>query len=333
MVLSKPEKAVLRELCENSRISASELSRKLGISRYNAAQLVDSLEQKLKLRYTLELDYKKLGFSTMHALYLRLSEKPRSEALGKIISKSTRIQFFAETSGDFDCLAFAIAKDPLEYSQLEVALQASLIDYGATIKSAEVTKMRFGFVPLNNKVLELSSVEEAYKKILIALNENSRVQLNEMGAKLGIGEETLNYYVKKLYGDGVIKRFTAVPGIDVYKSSFAAFMNYQISKGVLSRIDRERHELYFSEPEELPVLNNIQEMWTLSGVAQAFMMGAFESSEQSRELIKRHSEIYKPDNPEVKYAEIKNVLVGTLPFRNLDIKKDYDTTGWPLDLI
>ncbi|MGC8651908.1 MAG: Lrp/AsnC family transcriptional regulator [Candidatus Micrarchaeia archaeon] len=333
MMLSKPEKIALRELCENSRISASELSRKLGVSRYNAAQLVDSLERKLKLRYTLELDYKKLGFSTMHVLYLEFSKTPGRGALEKIISKSTRIQFFAETSGDFDCIAFAIARDPVEYSQLEVALQASLIDYGAIIKSAEVTKMRFGFVPLSSKVLELSSVDGTYKKILTTLNENSRMPLNGISAKLGIEEEMLNYYVKRMHSEGLIRRFTAVPGLQVYASSFVALINYRISNGVLSRIERERHELYFSEPEELPVLNNIQEMWSLSGVAQAFIMGTAESKEQCRELVKRHNEIYKPDNPEVRYAEIRNTMAGIFPFRNLDVRKNYDTTGWPLELI
>lgn len=332
-MLSTPEKLVFRELSADSRMSASELSRKLKISRYNAEQLVKSVEQKLRLRYTLELDYKKLGFSAMHIMYLKLAKKPKNDVLKSILSKSTRIQFFATAKGDFDLMAIALTRDPIEYSQLELAFQIALIDYGAEVKSAEVTKMRFGFVPLLNPIIGLASIDETYKKVLSALNENSRAQLNELAKELHINENMLNYYTKHMFQEGIIKRFTAIATYPFYNASFAAFMNYQIRSGVLSRIERERHELYFSEPDELPVINNVQNMWNIIGSAQAFLTGSFETSRQCNEFVNKHIEIYKQDRPECAYADIKDVLVGYLPARNLDMKSTYDTTGWPLELI
>lgn len=332
MMLTKPEKLVFRELSSDSRITTLELSRKLNISRYNINNIIRSLEQKLKLKYTLELDYKKLGFTTMHALYFKFSKKPKITTLKTLLSKSTHIQFFALTNGDFDAFAFALAKDPVEYSHLEVAFQASLLDYKTEVKSAEITKMRFGFLPISNKLLELSDIDEIYKQIILKLNENSRITILDLSKQLKMSTEAMGYYLRKIHDEKLIKRFTAVATYPIYKASFASFISYRISNKILSRIEKERNELYFKEPDYIEEANNIQAMWSAIGASQAFIMGSFNSSEECRNFIGRHNDIYKPDNPKVEYAEISNILVGNILFRNLKVKDNYDTTSWPIEL-
>ncbi|MEM0087240.1 MAG: winged helix-turn-helix transcriptional regulator [Candidatus Micrarchaeaceae archaeon] len=333
-MLNRMEMLVLRELCNNSRISASELSRKLGISRYLASRIVSSLEAKFGLRYTLELNYRLLGFPTMHVMYLSFSRKPKPEDLAKLISGSSRIQFFATAKGDFDALAFVLAKDPVEYSQLEVALQAALIGYGAEVHSAEVTLMRFGFVPISNAMLAASSgVDDTEKRLLMALNENSRRELADIARSVSIAPEMVRYYMGRLEKAGIIRRYTAIITREAPQSGIAAFISYHVTNGILDRIAIERRHLYFAEPEEPYAANSLQEMWSISGAAQAFIMAAYNSKEGCKAMINEHNRIYAKDRPSVTMAFIGKVLMGSAPFRNMDVKSSYDTTGWPLELL
>ncbi|MEM4067046.1 MAG: winged helix-turn-helix transcriptional regulator [Candidatus Micrarchaeaceae archaeon] len=333
-MLNRMEMRVLRELCGNSRISASELSRKLGISRYIASKNVEALEAKLGLRYTLELNYRLLGFPSMHAIYINFARKPKPGALSKLIAGSSRIQLFATARGDFDALALALAKNPVEYSQLEVALQFSLMSYGAEVHSAEVTLMRFGFVPIGNALLAAASgIDDDTKRLLMALNENSRQGLGAISKAIGMDAEMVRYYMKKLEKAGIIKRYTAIMTNGVPKSRIAAFINYHVTSGIEERIAMERRRLYFAEPDEPYAANSLQEMWSISGAAQAFLLACFDSESACEAMISEHNRIYRKDRPAVTKAFIDNVLLGFLPFRNMDVKSSYDTTGWPLDLL
>ncbi len=101
----------------------------------------------------------------------------------------------------------------------------------------------------------------------------------------------------------------------------------------MARIERERHELYFSEDDSIEDFNHLQEMWSITGAAQAFIMASFEDSKSAKELIEKHNEIYKPDSPSVKYAEVEDVIIGSIPFRKMSLRKHYDQTSWPLNIL
>ena len=333
MALTKPERLVFEELCNDSRISSAELARRLNITRYNATTLLKDLDKKYHISYVPELDYTKLGFAPLHIFYLNFEKKPKGSELKKLISRSARIFFFATTKGDFDAIAFALSRNPMEYSQIEVGLQASLIDYKTAFRSAALTGTRFGFMPISNTQLENASLDENYKKLLLKLNLNSRKPIKELASETGIKENLVNYYIGKMQQEGIIKRFTSYISDRVYKTTMIAFISYQISKGVASRIEMERHELYFSEDDNIEDFNHLQEMWSITGAAQAFIMASFDDSKSARELIGKHNEIYKPDNPSVKYAEIEEVLIGSIPFRKMSLRKHYDQTSWPMEII
>ncbi|MEM0149824.1 MAG: winged helix-turn-helix transcriptional regulator [Candidatus Micrarchaeaceae archaeon] len=333
MVLSKPERLAFAELCNDSRQSSSELARKLGITRYNANKILKNLESKYHIKYTMDLDYRALGFAQMHVFYLNFDTTPKLSELEKLLKNSTRIVFFATAKGDFDAIALAISRNSMEYSQIEVGFQASLIDYKTTFRSAALTGMRFGFMPLSNVQLRNAAIEEDYKKLLLELNADSRIPAKELASKLGIDDNMINYYIKKMQQNGIIKRFTAMVTDRVFPSTIVAFINYQVSNGIGARIERERHELYFSEDDEIEDFNHLNEMWSISGAAQAFIMASFSDLPSAEGFIKKHKEIYKPDNPSVKYAEIKDVIIGSIPFRKMNVRKEYDQTAWPTEIL
>src|SRR3989344_9155997 len=45
------------------------------------------------------------------------------------------------------------------------------------------------------------------RKIILELDTNARAPFSEIGKKLGIGKNNVQYRVKKLIGDGIIKKF------------------------------------------------------------------------------------------------------------------------------
>lgn len=56
-------KQLLRELSENSRVSSSELARKLKVSPPTIKRRIEKLEKSLGIKYVLELDEDKCGLA------------------------------------------------------------------------------------------------------------------------------------------------------------------------------------------------------------------------------------------------------------------------------
>ncbi len=334
MEISVLSRKILRELCTNSREPISEISDKLGISRYSATERIQDLEKALDLRYTLELSYDALSFSSIHILAVKFSKKPKFDELKSMLSKSRIVQFATTTKGDFDLLIFAVAKDKVEYVQWETALQLALSRYGVAGSSYEVYMTRMGFLPLNNENIIASSIKDTYKKLLTVLNDNSRMPIRSIGKKLGIDEDLVRYYMLKLEKNGVIKRFTAIVTKPSLVTNIVFFGSYTMREGLIDRIEYERRSVFFKEPDEFPTISEIQAMWSVGGSAATFEWGAYSSYEKGmKNLVEVHRRIYEKDSVTIKSAVIDQVVKGQMPIRNLDIKENYDKTSWPVELI
>ncbi|MDE1873555.1 MAG: winged helix-turn-helix transcriptional regulator [Candidatus Micrarchaeota archaeon] len=330
-MLNKTSKMLLKELCTNARIKLPALSKKFGMSRYLLAQEIKNLEKELELHYTLELDNAKLGFGTTHIMHLKFVKRPSSETLERILNKIPPIQLALLTKGDFDLLCFAVTRTPVEYSQIEIALQLLLEEYGAKVKSAEVTLARLGFVPLDSNLISRSALESEYKEVLIRLNANSHAKISEISRSIGISDDLVRYYIAKMEREGIIKRYTAVIGKPNTGFTIAYLANYAVRENLQSRIDKERREIIFTGDEQSDV-NDFQFMFSTTGSEQTLNIATYRNRKYGLEhSVKAHNRIYAADRPEVVSAEITKPVKGAVPFRYLNVKEVYDISNWPLE--
>jgi DNA-binding Lrp family transcriptional regulator len=330
-MLNKMSRSVLQELCANSRIRLPSLAKKFGMSRYLAAHEVQKLEKELELKYTLELNGEKLGFSTTHVTYLNFVKKPQPKSLEEILNKIHPIQLALLTKGDFDLLCFSITRTPIEYSQVEIALQLLLEAYGAKVRSAEITLMRLGFIPFSQDTISRSSLKEVYKQILLQLNSNSRAKISDISKATGLSGDLVRYHLIKMEHEGVIKRYTTVIRKPNTKFTVAYLVNYAVRENLQQRIDKERKEIIFTNDEQTNV-NDFQLMFSTAGSQQTLNIATYRDRKYGLEhSLEAHNRIYAIDKPEAVSATIIGTIKGTMPFRYLDVKEAYNTTNWPLE--
>ncbi len=331
MELNRQDKALLQELCTDSRVKTLALASKLQSSRYKISKRVEELEKQLDIYYTLDLDYKKLGFSTVHVTYINFIKKPSERALEEILGKITAVQLAILTKGDFELVCFIITKTPIEYSQVEIALQVLLQAYGASVRSNEVTLMRHGFIPLSNGLIEKTEIDDTYKKILLALNTNSRSKLSDVSKSTGISEDLIRYHLAKMEREGIIKRYTAIVRNTNTKFTVIYFANFSVTENLQGRVDKERRDTIFAN-DERSVINDFQMMFVTTGAEQTFNLATYMDKNYGMEhSVHAHNRIYAADKPEVKYASVVKTIKGVLPFRNIDVRAHYDGTNFPLE--
>ncbi len=325
MEISTISRKLLRDLCTNSRITITELSKKYELSRKVVTTRIAALETELGIRYLLELNYEALGFTTLHIAYFKFLKRPKAEKLRTVLEKSNVVQLAVATKGDIDMVVFALARHSIEYFNWEVGIQLSLAEYGVSVTSSEVMVDHLGFIPLNINLIKESNLKDIYKKILVVLNENSRISQRELSKKVGFSEGLTKYYLGKLNREGIIKRYTAVITKSPLKQNIIYFANYTIKEGLEKRIQNERRTMYFKEPDAFPIVNEFQLMFSTTGGATSFTWACYENIDEGVERsVNTHKRMYRVDSPIVRYAIATEIISGVAPIRNIDIKENYD---------
>ncbi|MFX0186699.1 MAG: Lrp/AsnC family transcriptional regulator [Candidatus Hodarchaeota archaeon] len=110
-------------------------------------------------------------------------------------------------------------------------------------------------------------------KILEELKKDSRISFNEISQKIGKTEATVRRRVKKLVDEGVIKKFTIRYSIDS-KPKTRATVKVEPDFKEIKRI-----------VAELNKIEEISNIWRLSGDCGLFMMIEINSIEQFNPLI------------------------------------------------
>ena len=105
--LDEIDKQLVNILLQNSRLSAREIARKMGISTVTVLKRMRELQEGMVLKgFTAELDYEKLGYDVQAIISLRISKGKLFEVEQKI---AVEPQVFAvyDVTGNFDCVVIA----------------------------------------------------------------------------------------------------------------------------------------------------------------------------------------------------------------------------------
>ena len=330
MEYSQRDRLLLRELSENSRATVTELSAKLGYPRYAITKMLKRIEEGLGIRFTLEVDSSALGASEKHLLAVKFLNKPDAKWLESILTNEKNVQFAYATEGHFDLIIYAATTSAVEYIYWETLLIEKLSEYGAKVRASDIPYFSFGYVPFDSNLFEgaRADLDAEDKVILKLLSENSRLSYTEIAARTGMKKSTLRYRIMNMKKSGLIKRFTVAVQKPPQQYLLAALENWSYTKEFEGKAVRDRLDMMNAD-KDFPLLNTFQTSAPMSGSYGNFVLALFGSKREATDrMVKRHKTIYKGESYEVKYAQVTGTIKGMLPFRNLDIKTNYNTIKW-----
>ncbi|MEM0154640.1 MAG: hypothetical protein QW814_02290 [Methanothrix sp.] len=309
-------------LSSDSRTSISDLSRISGVSRPSASKILESLTKELELRFVLEFDESKLGYPIMHNVVVKFKKRADFKKIEEVVNKSTCINFACSCSGDFDMMLQVLSRNSSEYFSWEDSLIDQICEYRPIIRSSEIAKVRFGFFPIDNGLIASSTLEEEDKKILIKLNENSRASLRKLEKFTSINSETIKYRIDRMVKNGTIKRFTIASQKPQRQYALAYMSNYIFNRKTRYKASLRRYDYFDSD--SLGLLNTFQNISLLSGSYKFFGIGIFKNKKDALEnTVEKHIRSFGKDNVSVANAKILKTLKGLMPFRKLNIKRNY----------
>jgi DNA-binding Lrp family transcriptional regulator len=316
----------VRLLSENSRISITEMSKELQISRKSVKDRLLKLEKDLGISYVPEFDETKLGFASPHLILAKFKLKPNYDEITKLFSKSYIPQLVVSMS-DNSIVAYAVSRTSNEYALWDKSMQIKLSKYGVDWRTSEVVHKQLGFFPLRNEILEMANIPERYKKIAIALNSNARASHNALAKATEIHFNTLAYNLNKMKNDGYIKRFTISMRQPDFSVLMPLFAKYSPREGYEDCAVDARKAMM--SDDEYSIVSRYLISAPLIGSYDYFTLGAFDDIDTAyKRDVQYHKRVFKKHGIKVVYGKLVNVLLGRLPIRSVDTRKEYNLIKW-----
>ena len=227
------DKRILYELDLDSRISASQLARKIRKSKETVNFRITRL---LKMGY-LKGFYSVLNTSKMgwyyYKFYLKFknSTPAKEQEILKYLSRQKHIAYLASVEGNYDCLALVMIRGPEEMLSV---VDAFMREYGAYIQEKEIVTVlsahrfnqRFLYPGEEAKdstypvKLGAYPLDEIDKRILNIVNANARMPLTEIAQKIGADAKVVKYRLRKLERDGIILGYVTSLNFDKIGTQF-----------------------------------------------------------------------------------------------------------------
>ena len=217
--LDLKDRKTLFELDLNSRQTASQIGKKVWLSKEVVNYRINNLIKKgfIKYFYTI-LNTLALGYSH-YKIYLKLQNvNPEKEK--KILDyfiKNKNCIWLGTCRGNWDLGISLLAKNPLHFGRL---YQKIVKDYGQYFLEKNILLIEkaptFNRAYLKERIepIELRYIgekkiklDETDKKILKIISTNARISIIDLINKLNLTRDIISYRIKKMQKDGIIQGF------------------------------------------------------------------------------------------------------------------------------
>lgn len=252
MNLDIKDKKILYELEKDARISNSELSKKILLSKDAVGYRIKQLEEKGLIRgYRAIIDVNKIGYSFFR-VYLKLIDTTE-ECLKEMIEylkKEKMSWWIARLDGSWDFLFACHAKSNIEFHDFYFKFQTK---FRKNIKEKLICPIIY-YKELPRKYLteskdlvtieqsnNIASIDEKDKHILEILSNNAKTHSLDISKKVGIDIKTLRNKIKRLENEKVILGYKA--DLDVSKLG-RDFYTVEIDLNNYSKYNEIRNEIF-----------------------------------------------------------------------------------------
>ncbi|MBR9699185.1 Lrp/AsnC family transcriptional regulator [Candidatus Woesearchaeota archaeon] len=208
---------ILFELSRNSRQSANQIAKKVGLSRDAVIYRMNSLEESgIIKKYMTVINLNQIGYRT-HILFLEF-KKFDINIEKDIILYLKNLPYsiwIASPSGKWDIVIDVISKDSYQFNEILMQLMNRL---GDNLKNYDVLETikeyyyNFKFLTGRdskraNKRTVPYGLDEIDIKILSVLSQESRIPSTKIADKLKISHDRVSYRIKKMQQSGHIEQF------------------------------------------------------------------------------------------------------------------------------
>ena len=228
--LDLKDRKILYQLDINARQSASEIGKKVGLSKqvvnYRINKLIESgVIQKF---YTV-MDTSKLGFTT-YKIFLRLQnvDIEKQNEIINYIANHQNVQFFISTDGMFDLVFNVLAKNVNELYEIIKELENK---YGNYIAEKEIITMIFSSFFFRDYLINKKSnfirkpmyfgsepmkmeLDEKDKKILHFLGIDARMPIVDIAKEVKLSPDAVALRIKKLEKSQIIQNYILLPNFE-----------------------------------------------------------------------------------------------------------------------
>ncbi len=220
--LDAKDREILRLLSRNSRMAATQIAKKVRLSRdavgYRINRLVD---KKVILGFFAEIKYRKLGFYTFDLL-LQIDERnaEKSNRLMEEIKSHPNVVNVTQYNDKWDMEIVFLARSVLEFDRILSEFQVKYSDMVIERSQLQLIKTyTLSHVPYDTHytsdftvpmAAEKEKLDETDVMILKSLSQNCRVPNYEIGQKVGLSPDAVAYRIKNLVKKGIIKVFTVM---------------------------------------------------------------------------------------------------------------------------
>jgi DNA-binding Lrp family transcriptional regulator len=318
---------ILRALSENSRVSISDLAKSLGISRMTARLKLKRVAEEFNIHYTVEFNENLLRLVAPHLIAVKFEKKPDYAHVARLLSQTHIPQIAVSMRGGYDMLVYAVARTTREYAHWDKSMQILLSEYGVDWKPSEVVHRQLGFFPLRDKLLDRLDIPEGYKGMLKILHANSRTPFRYISKELGMHFNTVAYNFNKLLKAGYVKRFTITSDKPDTITLMSFFAKYKPTEGYESSSAQARKA--FMSDDQNSLVSRYLVCAPLIGSYDFFTLGAFDNSDTAyKKDIQYHRSCFKKHGIRMVHGEVDRVILGSLPIRSVDTRKEYNKIVW-----
>jgi DNA-binding Lrp family transcriptional regulator len=233
--------------------------------------------------------------------------------------------------GGYDMLIYANSVSRSAYAHWDKGMQVLLADYKASWYPSEIAHKQLGFFPIRNEMLDRAEIDDRYKRIITFLNQDSRASFREMAEELDMRFHILIYNFKKLLKTDYIRRFTIVEKPVANTVTMYYFAKLTLTGLFAQCAANARKALMYDD--QYPLVSRYSFCSQLIGSGDFFVMGVFDNKKVGyRNGVLYYKKAMESQNANINYGIIDKVLVGSMPLRSVDDKKEYHVLKWNPEL-
>ncbi len=257
------DRKILHELDKNARISASEIAKRIRLSKNSVINRIKRLEQeKIILGYNTLTNINNLGYTT-YDIYLKFKDTSfeKEEEIIDYLMKNKEVWLLAKVEGNINLSLLISTKTAEEFDQIwnniygkikpniEIVRIAILLEYHHFPRKYLLEKQEKETVIIgkqgNNKIDKLD------EELLRLLSSNARISLLELAEKLKLNPKSISLRVKRLEKEKIILGYRVnlnfrKMGYNYYKMMIH-LNNLSVRKKLYNYVKTNENVVYFDK--------------------------------------------------------------------------------------
>jgi DNA-binding Lrp family transcriptional regulator len=237
------DRKILTLLSHDARMPMTQISRQVMLSRDAVNYRINRLiHNNIILKFFPLIDYSKFGYKQFHIFLIKDERnKEKSASMMESLKNHPNVISVIEYCDRWDLEVVLIAKSQEDFDEVFTEALSAYTDiiinkekiniiknyYDSYVPTNVAVKIKMSDVAkpsLNEKMLEGVSLDLKDLNILKILSDDCRISSYKIGAMVKLSPDAVIYRIKRMYVQGIIKRFTIMTNISLLERQWYTFV-------------------------------------------------------------------------------------------------------------